>query len=225
MICFLGLNLWAFSLPEFKISLGVGFQGYDNFLAHKNKLPGNYFYKDTGGATEYETIEDTTFFGGHIFFDATYVEINVGISGSANSGNEDGIQFAIFGKYPFSTGNFTFFPLLGIQYDIVLAKKDGFGNKFGSEYYSWYFYNNGVMTSNKMELSDLNTLWFKLGIGGDILFSEKVFLRSEYMLGIAPLNNFYKNGKEEYFSSSDVEYYDYMINYSQTFRLSIGYRL
>jgi hypothetical protein len=132
------------------------------------------------------------------------------------------VQFALFAKYPFYIGNFSLFPLLGIEYDIVLSKEDSFGDKFGSDYNSQYFYKNGITTSKKMALSDFNTFWFKIGIGGDIPLSGKLFLRGEYFLGIALLNNAYENIHKEYFSSSDVEQYDYMVNYNQTMRLSIG---
>jgi hypothetical protein len=72
------------------------------------------------------------------------------------------MQFGIFGKFPFLVGSVTLFPLLGIQYDMVLAKENAYGNKFGSTYYSWYYYKNGVLNSYKIKLSDLNTFWFKL---------------------------------------------------------------
>jgi hypothetical protein len=200
-------------------------QWYDNFLAYKTSLSGNYVYNNTGGASEYKVTTDQAFLGGYLFFDTTYVEINIGVSNSASAGSQTNIQLSLFGKSPFSISNFTFFPLFGIEYDMVYEKENGYGNKFGSQYYSWNFYKDGEITADKMKLSDLNTLWLKLGFGGDIPLSEKIFLRSEYLLGIALLNNSDKNSYEEYYTDSDPAQYEYMINYSQSIRVSIGFRL
>jgi hypothetical protein len=55
------INTVIFSLPEFKISIGGGFQTHDNFLASKTVLSNNYVFTNTGGATEYKNTNVQTF--------------------------------------------------------------------------------------------------------------------------------------------------------------------
>jgi hypothetical protein len=183
-------------------------------------------YQDTGGATQYKRTAVDAFLGAYVYFDAIYAELSAGIAGSAVNGSQTNIQLGLLLKYPVELNSFTLFPLLGAEYEMVTAKENGYGNKYGSQYYSDYGYKNGVETTKKVALSDWSTLWIKLGFGFDIPISQKSFLRGEYLFGIAPvLNKWYKNIYEEYYASSSRTQYDYMINYTHTVRFSVGLRL
>ena len=83
---------------------------------------------------------NTIGFGGYIFYDASYVEVDIYftfgiISGYENSKkNNDNVSamalgFSVLGKFPLSIGSLTVFPLLGISYNMVLSAKDSAGNK------------------------------------------------------------------------------------------------
>ncbi|GHV88013.1 hypothetical protein AGMMS50267_03730 [Spirochaetia bacterium] len=209
---------------RFRLSMGLGFHWYSNYHANKSVLGGKYVYTDTGGATSYTTINDQSFFGGYLFFDATYVEASIGLSSSKSGGSQTDMQFSLLGKYPFSVGSVVFFPMLGVEYNMILAKENGYGDKFGTQYYSWYFYDDGTETSEKVDISDLNTFWFKLGVGSDIPLSNKIYLRGEYLFGLAILSRVDENDYKEYYASSDPESYDYYINYSQTVKFSLGFK-
>jgi hypothetical protein len=82
---------------DFSLSIGGGLQGFNNLLAYKNTLSIGYVYTDTGNATKYERTTADAFFGGYIFFDAAYVEIDIGIAGSAVNGSQT-IKFSIGAK-------------------------------------------------------------------------------------------------------------------------------
>jgi hypothetical protein len=214
----------VFGQPEFKISVGAGLLGYDNYVAQKIKLKDDYLFENSGGASESASISDTSYFGGFVFIDATYAEGSVYYAGSNSVGKEKNLGFAVYLKYPFELRHITIFPLLGVRYDTVLEMEDTFGNNYGSRWNSAYFCDNGTPTDDKVELSDLNTLCYCLGLGGDVFFSQKVFLRAEYTLGIVPvLNNYYKNLREEGLPS-DIAEFEYFINYNQTVRFALGCR-
>jgi len=94
-------------------------------------------------ADYYAGIRNSSF-GGFIFFDATYAEVDVSFargnltsvyekgnnSGTADMGSAMQLGFSLLGKYPVRRGYFTFFPLLGVNYNVVLSGSDPDGNKF-----------------------------------------------------------------------------------------------
>ena len=132
--------------------------------------------------------DDQGNFGAYGFFDAAYGEAWLGIS-FVNEGNisttigdlptvEVRLAFTklalgLFGKYPFHLGQtFTLFPLLGIQYDMMLSAEGTPTNVPG------------------FDAADFNTFWFKLGAGLDFALTQKLYLRFEALFGIGLLNQF-----------------------------------
>ena len=123
--------------------------------------------------------------GFYAFFDATYVEFDVGmlfgtqkmkqtigdISAETDGPNVSYLTLSLYGKYPFDLGGFSLFPMLGIQYDIGLSAKqtvDGTTYEAESE-----------------DLPDaLNRLWIKLGVGADFSLSDAIYLRPSLFYGI-----------------------------------------
>jgi hypothetical protein len=139
-------------------------------------------------------------FGGFLFFDATYGELDLSFSGQSGSfplGNgyqsqydrpvsTTSLGFALLGKYPIKAGSFTFFPLLGIDYKFVLAAKSAYGDDIkdgdmGTENRGarGVVYHDGSWENGK--LSDFSNLWLKFGVGGDFNLKNSVYIRSEYL--------------------------------------------
>jgi len=123
--------------------------------------------------------------GFYAFFDATYLEVDVGmLFGSTNTVLEgpgappapnasyDGpnvtiLTLSLYGKLPISLGSFTLFPMLGIQGDIGLSAKQD-DAEVPSDQLADYF----------------NRFWIKLGVGADFNLSEQLYLRPSILYGI-----------------------------------------
>jgi len=127
-------------------------------------------------------------FGGYGFIDATYAELDVSFAygklklidndkwgvgvdawnrvraqyGDLFEGSELQLGFTLLGKYPIGLGGFTFFPLLGADYNMILSGWDKNGN---------------AGYSNK----DMNQFGLLAGAGLDFPFSSALFLRVEAM--------------------------------------------
>ena len=179
VIIFVAYGLFA--QPEFKLSAGFG----------------GYFTSDFGGGVEGTgmgfifTNMKTPYFGGgaFVFFDATFVELNLGFFGvggewedyvftgsaSINKFNLSGVglDLGVFGKYPFTISEkLSVFPLLGISYRAMLfIKIDDV-----SEY-----------------TTDFNALWFRFGGGLDYSFTNNIYLRTGIYYGIRLENKFEKD--------------------------------
>ena len=118
--------------------------------------------------------------GAYGFFDATYVEVGVGIAygswsfaidagGAKISGKDVGLDdisavqldLTLLGKYPIDLGAFTIFPLLGVSYNMVLSHtKDGNSND---------------------SPSDLNQFGLLAGAGLDFGLTDSLYLRGEVL--------------------------------------------
>ena len=117
--------------------------------------------------------------GAYGFFDATYVEVGVGISygslslgsegwgsfvlamlgGSDDFGSAVQLDLTLLGKYPIDLGAFTIFPLLGVSYNMVLSHTiDGNSND---------------------SPSDLNQFGILAGAGLDFNLTDSLYLRGE----------------------------------------------
>jgi hypothetical protein len=139
----------------------------------------------SAGGNTGEVLGTTSGAGFYAFFDATYVEVDVGmLFGSqkvkqtmgGSSSEADGpdvsvLTLGLYGKYPIDLGGFILFPLLGIQYDLGLSAKQTIG---GTTY-----------EAKDEDLPDaLNRLWVKLGVGADINLSDALYLRPSILYGI-----------------------------------------
>lgn len=175
--------LWV---PQFKISSGLGgsFNGELTNWALDESVP--------GGLRRYDTFQAGGGFYG--FVDLTFVELQAGLDFgyldyAKPEGAEDAdINFpantlafhsAVYLKYPVSFAKrFTVFPLLGVNYDLYLGAKrdsDGRNAKFAIE---------GDATANAMDA--LSAFSFQFGLGGDVFFTEHLFLRGEALYGHPP---------------------------------------
>jgi opacity protein-like surface antigen len=140
-----------------------------------------------------------TSFGGFIFFDVTYAELDVNFAyGSispvaeilgiklttSDSEKLSAMQlgFSLLGKYPINLGSFTVFPMLGVDYNIVISVKDKDGNKDPNPGY-W------------------NQFGFLAGVGGDFNITKSIFIRAEGLFHIRLPN---KNMKDAIGDDDDV---------------------
>ena len=162
------------AFAQFQLSAGAG----GNFAVSWESIE-----MSQGGFT-IEGLLTTTGGGFYAFFDATYVEADIGMlfgsqkmktSLAGASAETDGpkvsfLTLALYGKYPIDLGGAALFPMLGFQYDIGLSAKqevDGTTYEADSE-----------------DLPDaLNKFWIKFGVGADLNILEKLYLRPSFLYG------------------------------------------
>ena len=158
----LGIRGIPISAQDFSLSAGGGL------------TIGNSFYSERSKTSSYSYKRNELGIGSFGFFDATYAELNVGYKFEFMFGDGEGdyeeairgsINIGLLGKYPFDMGYFALYPLLGVQYMIVMSYDDDFE-----------------------DLSDFNALWIMAGGGGDYLFSDALFLRGQFLWGFK-MNN------------------------------------
>lgn len=183
---------------------------------------GGYFTNDFGGGFEDSSPSfkmKTPYIGGGVlaFFDATYVEVSIGmlaVKGTFDNGltpfDRDiyGMDFNLFGKIPFQIGDrFSFFPVLGVNYRLVLSAQD----------------DNGVQHQNKnlkKAPMDLSALWFKAGAGLDFSFNDTLYLRGKVLYGLRLANKYETDAVDTLKSGADP-----LFGHGFTVELALGYRL
>ena len=140
-----------------------------------------------GGVTDSATYTLTqTPIQAKVFIDATYFQLAAGYL-IANGGNQSATQtgalsfgtgtvysdsyltFSGLLEIPLNVGGFSFFPLIGAEYDYNLTLTDTSGNNLKPQ-----------LTSQ--QLADLNQLWLKGGAGVNLTFG-RFFLRPELLAG------------------------------------------
>jgi opacity protein-like surface antigen len=209
----------AFAAPEFKLSAGAG----------------GYFTSDFGGGGEgsqgdYSKSIKTPYFGGggFAFFDATFVELSLGIWGGGGTYEEEsdlplaiysaefdtsvmGLDIGLLGKYPVAVNDkLTLFPLLGITYRIVLSAEID-GNQYKNS--------DGDDASG-----DFSALWFKFGGGLDYSFTDAIYLRGDVLYGLRLANKFENDrvdSDKESYPDADVKT---LLGHGLEIKLAIGYR-
>jgi len=213
------------SASLFALDLSAGFGG--NFTA-------NFTNWDTEPKNLAESINSTLVGGGFYgFFDATFVELNVGLLfGKENLSktpkekfdNYDkgitviALKLGLFGKYPINLDAFTIFPMLGIDGQIGLG-----GEYYGEDYDTTFKFNSGgynYSTSSTPKVSDLfNQFWFKLGVGADIpvALDGKLYIRPSFLYGIR-LNTKFENDYKEYSNIKSI------VGHGLDIRVAIGYK-
>jgi hypothetical protein len=164
------LVLWtaasALALPPLKLSVGAG----------------GLFASDFGGGVKEDSSGDAIKMpsyggGGFAFFDATYAELAVSFIYGAGKYDEPNqaiqnysvmnLGFSLLGKYPFSIGKLSVFPLVGVEYRRTLSVKDEDGNE-----------------ADGLDPGDLSALWFQAGGGADFALTDKFFLRGSLLYGL-----------------------------------------
>lgn len=169
--------LAALSAAAFaQIDLGIGAGGFYS----------QYFYLGRMESSLAWSQSQSTygFYGAKAFCDVTYVSADIGImlntdesqntttsslaSTTTTTRLNQGVWLdagAIF-KYPFKSGEATFYPLIGVEYDMLLAMYNADGDDIKS-------------TLNATSLDLLNRLWVKAGFGADLDVGNRLFVRTE----------------------------------------------
>jgi len=138
----------------------------------------------------YRGIRNTSF-GAYGFFDATYVEADIsfargsitmvaeggGASASADFGSAMQLGLSLLGKYPIELGSVLFFPLFGINYNMVLSFKDVDGNSYD-------------------DAGDLSQFGILGGVGADFGLSDSLYLRAEGLFQLRFASKFQKDMAE-----------------------------
>ena len=160
------------------------------------------------GNTEYKSNTNNTSFGGFVFFDANYVEVDVsfaygslrhvispsiaGNDRNDNGGNVLQLGFSVLGKYPIHLGSLTVFPLVGINYNAVLSAKGPGLNKFESKYPDPADPKKDISV-----MSESSQFGILGGIGLDVPFSNNLFFRAEALINLRFANKSTKEGVDD----------------------------
>jgi hypothetical protein len=208
-----------------EIDFSVGGGGlFDYSLRNGMKL-------DVGNdKTEYKGIRNMSF-GGFIFFDVTYAELSVYYAyGSLSSVQVDGegtktvspkesndpktsasqLGFSLLGKYPIKMGSFTFFPLLGVDYNIVVSQKT----------------KSAAGEQKEKDPGHFSQFGFLGGIGGDINLGKSVFLRMEGLFHMRLPSKYMKDAVDEYLKIPGTKKEDISATWGMgpQIKIGIGYR-
>ena len=201
------------SLSTSNIMLSIGGGATLTYRMHTAQM-GSYWttnYPNLPGSTNDKELG----IGAFVFFDATYAEINLGyyigqyrnnsywinvMQGQGGPRTYEGsmtyLNFGILGKYPFYTGGFLLYPLLGVQYNKILSYEHELGQPPGNT-----------------EYKD-NTLWILAGGGADYFFSNALFIRGQFLWGYGLRN--------EYQKSSDSQ--NAHFTHGPLLKIGVGYR-
>jgi hypothetical protein len=122
-----------------------------------------------------------------LFFDATYVEIGLGLDFAngidPDDSDDKGTDFtyfsiSLFGKYPIALGEkITLFPLVGFDWNIWTTMKGTFD---GAEEVKRADFDD----SDDIHVDYYDILLIDLGVGADFALSDKLYLRASAMYGI-----------------------------------------
>jgi len=192
-----------------KLSVGGGANFTMNFTTatlNKDYTETDEYKKNDKDAYHNSTL---TGFGIYGFFDATYVEANLGVlfGKQTNDGYPPGsgvdydnykkgfdvtaLKIGLFGKYPFEiSGAFSVFPMIGLDVMLPLGgtmwgknldDKDLKDTVTGMGKAINKNYNNP-----KTDYFDkvFTQVWVKFGVGLDINATDKIFVRPEFLYGI-----------------------------------------
>ncbi|GHU40716.1 hypothetical protein FACS1894190_07960 [Spirochaetia bacterium] len=179
-------------------------------------------------------------FGGFVFFDATYAEVDVLFGGSnglkigTEPVSEFKLGFAVYGKYPIKMGDkgLKIVPQVGIQYDLVLGAWDSLGKAVADGNLS---NGTGIIglgsdgNSKAYKVIDLSTLQIKIGVGADFPLAGRFYLTGRYIFGIG-INSLYEQGivdgnKKLNETRAEAAKVDYSIfTTSSTLRLGVGFQ-
>jgi hypothetical protein len=189
----------AFASTEFKLSVGVGGMGIVSNSQHIYWYGGSYGLFNING-------------GAYAFFDVTYGELSLGISGgpsfmSLGHPSDDAYELSrinfnigVLGKYPFElTKKFFLFPLLGFNYSLALSIKTEDGEKYD-------------------EPREFSEFWFQAGLGLDWLFIKNFYLRFTPLFGLRLPTKYEKNLIDTMGGQKE------RISWSITARLAVGFR-
>jgi hypothetical protein len=181
--------------------------------ANVGAFSSSYRYEEWGWDS-YTDLWTTTPFGFSTYFDATYGVAAIGFRANGNTkyewtritgpitindfsedGNRSGfLSLSLLGRYPFTLGPVTLFPLLGIEYDLNLYYKDENGANLKAGF-------------DAQQKADLNQFWFKFGVGSDISVYKGLYVRPLVLFGFKLLNSAEKTDLQDAQANATVARY------------------
>ncbi|MDR0568642.1 MAG: hypothetical protein LBG87_05500 [Spirochaetaceae bacterium] len=204
----------------FSLSAGLG----GNFTADFS----SYFAKEDAYKDLVKDMNQHLLGGGfYVYFDATYVEADVGLLfGNQNADKQDNftdvqkkgfgvtaLKLGLFGKFPIHLGAFSLFPMLGVDGQIFLGGK---------------FYGEDIPDGSKDAFNDMfNQLWFKLGVGADIplpVLEGKLYIRPELLYGIRLNSKAESDALDSSVGDKKLSDYVSILGHGLDVRLAIGYK-
>jgi opacity protein-like surface antigen len=211
------LFILVFGISAIEVSAGVGGDVAFIFTSTDTNIPQPY---KSQLITAFDDV-DMTRWGISAFFDAQYIEANIGFKflTSSYSGSdykyEETDNFFNIGlklKYPFKiTESIRIFPLIGFDYSIFDRGKATYDGQI------YIVYNrDNLILSDALDGFSLN-----LGVGGDFFISGNVYIRCEYNY------SFFLNTETQKETIETIESSGYNLSIFQNgpmFMLAVGYR-
>jgi hypothetical protein len=216
-LCALLCGTAAFAeIGEFQLSAGAG--GLFGM-----GLGGGVEASVSGVTLQSKEYAETIGGGGFVFLDATFAELAVGFStgsstitiespGSSDNskGTFSALDFSLLGQIPFVFDTVSVFPLLGIDYQLVLSEKDSDGDE-----YKGPNDNGGPI--------DFSSLWINLGIGADLMIGDILYIRGEFLYGIRLQNKFESDIKDTFKASGFSDAKD-ILGHGPSAKLAVGFK-
>jgi opacity protein-like surface antigen len=190
----------ALALPPLKLSVGGG----------------GLFASDFGGGVKQDSSGEAIKMpwyggGGFAFFDATYAELAVSFIYGAGKYDEPNkaivnfsimnLGFSLLGKYPFSIGKLSVFPLVGVEYRRTLSVKDEDGNEVDTA------------------AGDFSALWFQAGGGADFALTNNLFIRGSLLYGLRLPSTFEDDKAKDFGPGVSPR-----LGHGLTVKIAVGYR-
>ena len=126
-------------------------------------------------------------------------------SSMEDKGSDLVFGISLLGKYPLDLGAVTFFPLLGIDYQLVLsAKMDG--EEIKNE-------------DDENMAGDLSKLWIKFGAGVDYPLTDALYLRGEILYGIGLASKFENDMVDGFGGDTKAN-----LDHGPTIKIGLGYK-
>jgi opacity protein-like surface antigen len=198
----------AFALPELKLSFGGG--------GILSVGLGNGARVEAEGK-ESKITTGLVGGGGGIFVDATFAELGFAFLGgqsntkantidsSGTKGTFSALDMSLLGKYPISLGPIAVFPLLGIDYQIVVSLKTG-AKKSDSP-------------------GDLNLFGLNFGGGLDFALTDRLFLRGEFLYALRLPSKYQKDIRDMFEEDFGDGAAKYVLGHGPIIKLAVGYSL
>jgi hypothetical protein len=186
----------------------------------------------------YRTMPGFTL-GGFLFLDATYAELDVTLGGAQitdfnqTTGRYDALVLGVglYGKFPFQVvaSRFSIAPLLGAQFDMVLAAWDQWGNavaKGNAADGTGVLLYDGDGKFREGSAFDYSTLTLKVGAEAKTTLTRKLYMNAQAMWGFTFANavqQAYQKQKADSFDGSLFNSKTSYFTHGVTFRLGVGY--
>ena len=231
------------SISALDLSLSAGGGALIGYTFTRYTLEGGT--KD-GGYLESSQNMDRINYGGHLFFDATYLAVSVLIQGGSNSysenmireasalkdsvgtGTELSLGFSLMGKYPFRINErITLFPQLGIEYQIALIQQRQPTGGLVYDRSKGELVEDRDKKDKPYPLYAWNAWWIDVGAGLEYALSNSLFLRGEVLFGFR-LPTEYELGALEVVKSPPMNMRNPVLaglTGSPVIKLAVGYRL